>query len=144
MINDNKIKTGKLGEKLATSFLVQKGLKILDKNYYTRYGEIDLIAQDGDQILFFEVKARTSSEYGFPEIAVDQEKIQHLTKAISIYLRDKKIDNFWRLDIISVELDKDSHQAQLRWFKDITSWSCGENLIFNDFRSYILISHSRL
>lgn len=114
-----KIQLGKYGEKLAANFLVRHGAKIVETNYYTRYGEIDLIAIMGDEILFVEVKTRTSSEYGYPEQAINYFKVRHLYKAIQIYLQREGINNFWRLDGISVELDCMDKTALIRWFKNV-------------------------
>ncbi|PJE58080.1 MAG: YraN family protein [Candidatus Portnoybacteria bacterium CG10_big_fil_rev_8_21_14_0_10_36_7] len=110
---------GKLGEDLASQFLENQGYQIIDKNFFTRYGEIDLIAQKGNEVLFLEVKTRSSSLYGYPEQAVDAKKIKHLLEAIKLYLKIKQLKSFWRLDIISVELN--NHQpTNIKWFKDIS------------------------
>lgn len=111
---------GQLGEKLAAEFLKKNGAEVIDKNFYTRFGELDLIAKLGNEILFCEVKTRTSAEYGYPELAVGREKIDHLTKAIGIYLTEKRLDNFWRLDVLAVELDAVKRSARIRWFKDVS------------------------
>ena len=76
---------------------VKNILKIIDKNFYTRYGEIDLIAKRGDEIFFIEVKTRTSIKYGYPETAVNRKKINHLLKAVHIYINIKKIKSFGEL-----------------------------------------------
>lgn len=112
-------KIGKLGEDLATKFLADNGYKIIDRNFHTRYGEIDLIAQQGDEILFVEVKTRTSNKYGYPEQAVDNSKIKHLLLAIKIYFKINNLSSFWRLDIISIELD--GVTPKIEWFKDISA-----------------------
>jgi putative endonuclease len=114
-----KIKIGKYGEDLASDFLTRQGARIVDRNYHTRYGEIDLIAIIGDEILFVEVKTRTSQEYGYPEQAINYFKVRHLHKAIQIYLQEKRLDNFWRLDAVSVELNCENKKAKIRWFKDV-------------------------
>lgn len=112
-------KIGKLGEDLATDFLKENGYKVIDRNFYTRYGEIDLIAQRGDEILFVEVKTRSSDKYGYPEQAVDYRKIKHLLLAIKIYFKVNNLSSFWRLDIISVELN--TLTPKIEWFKDISA-----------------------
>lgn len=111
-----KIQLGKLGEDLAAEFLEKQGCKIIDRNFYTRYGEIDLIARKEDEILFCEVKTRTSKDFGYPEYAVDRKKIDHLLKAVRIYLKINNIKSFWRIDIISIEIEKETN---IKWFKDI-------------------------
>ncbi|MFA6422721.1 MAG: YraN family protein [Candidatus Buchananbacteria bacterium] len=113
-------KIGEFGENIAAQYLERQGAKITGKNYYTRYGEIDLIARLGDEILFVEVKTRTSNDYGYPEEAVDWRKLIHLNKAINIYL-DKEClnDIFWRIDVISVEINAKTKTAKIRWFKNL-------------------------
>ena len=73
-----KKEIGKRGEQLAAEYLKNNGYKILDTNYQKRKGEIDLIAYDptSDEIVFIEVKARSSQSYGYPEEAVNQNKIK--------------------------------------------------------------------
>lgn len=115
----HNISIGKLGEQLASDFLKANGCKVIDKNFHTRYGEIDLIVTLGDEVLFIEVKTRTSSRYGYPETAVDRKKIQHLFKVIGIYRSVKACKSFWRMDIISVELDQKTKKAKIIWFKNI-------------------------
>lgn len=117
-------KIGKLGEDLASRFLEDNGCKIIGRNFNTRYGEIDLIARSGErssagEILFCEVKTRSSNQYGYPEQAVDAKKISHLLQAVKLYLKINHISDFWRLDIISIELSSNS-QPEIKWFKDIT------------------------
>ena len=116
-----KIKLGRYGERLASEFLTRQGARIIETNYQTRYGEIDLIALMGDEILFVEVKTRTSNEYGYPEQAINHFKVRHLMKAIEHYLDRKNLKNFWRLDGISVELNKEDNKAKIRWFKDVAT-----------------------
>lgn len=112
-----RLNLGKYGERLAQDFLERRGVKIIEQNYHTRYGEIDLIGTVADEILFFEVKTRTNNHFGYPEQAVNNKKIANLLLAIEIYLAEKNIDNFWRLDVISVEIDKHKKIARIRWFK---------------------------
>lgn len=112
-------KIGKLGEDLASQFLLANCCKIIDRNFHTRYGEIDLIAKCGNEILFLEVKTRSSNQYGYPEQAVDAKKISHLLQAAKIYLKIKHLNSFWRLDIISVEINNSS-DFKIKWFKDVS------------------------
>jgi putative endonuclease len=116
----HNIEVGTLGEQLAREFLERNGCKIIDKNFNTRYGEIDLIAKSGDEILFVEVKTRTSSKYGYPEYAVDRKKISHLLRALMIYMKIRSIRDFWRMDIVSVELDMETRKAKISWFKNVS------------------------
>ena len=113
-------KIGKLGEDLAGRFLESNGYRIIDRNFSTRYGEIDLIAKSDDEILFCEVKTRSSLQYGYPELAVSAKKLKHFLGAAKIYLKLKNLDSFWRLDIISVER-LENQEPKIEWFKDVSS-----------------------
>ena len=119
-MSDYRVRLGKYGENLAAQFLFRRGYKIAEKNYYTQFGEIDLIARRGDEILFVEVKTRTADRTGLPETAVDYHKLRHLQKAARIYLNSRGWNCFWRLDIISVELNREKGTAKIKWFNNIS------------------------
>ena len=101
----NKSK-GKIGEDLACKFLKKSGYKIVEKNYRSRYGEVDIVANDSDSLCFIEVKARSSTNYGLPEEFVDKKKQQKIVKTTLLYL-EKKNENSKniRFDIVSVDLE---------------------------------------
>ena len=97
---------GNKGEAIASDYLKKIGYEILDKNFRTRYGEIDLIAGDGEEIVFTEVKTRRNSNFGYPEEAVGEKKIEKIIKVANAWLEEKeKFDNSWRIDIIAIELN---------------------------------------
>ena len=101
-----KKELGNKGENIASDYLKEIGYKILDKNFRTRDGEIDLIAGDDEEIVFIEVKTRRSSSFGYPEEAVDEKKVEKMIKVANSWLEAKeKFDNSWRIDIIAIELD---------------------------------------
>ena len=94
---------GKFGEDAATKYLKDLGYKILERNFRTRWGEIDIIAKDGDCLVFAEVKTRTDLSYGSPEEAVTQTKQQHLIKASQIYLsKTRQPHVLWRIDVLAL------------------------------------------
>ncbi|MEI6627139.1 MAG: YraN family protein [bacterium] len=119
MIENYNRAVGQYGEKLAADYLLRHHCKIIDKNFRTRFGEIDLIAKFGDEILFCEVKTRTSDKCGLPEFAVDYHKARKLLKVAQFYLQAKQLNNFWRLDTISIEINKEQKSAKISWFKGI-------------------------
>ena len=101
---------GGAGEKRAIEFVKKKGFKILKKNYKTPLGEIDIIAQDKDVIVFIEVKTRTSEEFGLPCQAVDKKKQEKYYKIATYYLqREKKMDSECRFDVVEVENGEINH-----------------------------------
>ena len=100
---------GKKGEDLACKFLKKDKYKILEKNFGSRQGEIDIIAEDRKGVLcFVEVKARSSEDYGLPVEAVTQFKQKRLLATAFIYLENKKIKSKdMRFDIVSVDLNSE-------------------------------------
>lgn len=85
-MSDN-IKLGKYGEERAAVYLDRKGYEILARNYRCRYGEIDIIAMDGDTLCFIEVKTRRNLHCGLPCESVTFRKAQHLKKCAYTYLQ---------------------------------------------------------
>lgn len=96
------ISLGKLGEQIAAQYLTDKGYQILDRNWRAYRKEIDIIALDGDNIVFVEVKTRQDDEYGAPEMAVNRQKRAHIYAAASSYYYEHKIELDVRFDIVSV------------------------------------------
>jgi putative endonuclease len=96
------ISLGKIGEELATQYLKNKGYHILERNWRAYRKEIDIIAIDGKDIVFVEVKTRKSDDYGTPEMAVNREKRAHIFAAASSYYYKNKISLDVRFDIVSV------------------------------------------
>ncbi len=100
---NNNQNMGKLGEDEATKYLIKKGYKILDRNFNSTQGEIDIIALDKNEIVFIEVKTRSGIIYGEPAEAVNYFKLQHMLGTIKYYLHIRNLeDEFIRIDIIEV------------------------------------------
>lgn len=94
---------GKSGELIAEKFLKHKKYKIICKNFYTRRGEIDIIAQKENLIVFVEVKTRSNFKYGTPSMAVNSTKLQHMKTAAKIFLTLNKFNKHEiRFDVIEV------------------------------------------
>lgn len=107
----NHLELGALGEKLAVKYLKQKKYKILEKNYKTKMGEIDIIAKDRDFLVFVEVKSRSYDPLVSGVYAVDQKKRRHIFKAASFYIYRTKSDLQPRFDIIEIEIDRNNKRA---------------------------------
>ena len=91
-------------ESRAAEYLASLGYKILARQYRSRVGEIDLVAQEGDEIIFVEVKARRSNLYGYPEESVTEQKIQKILRMGEYYLRENNcVDAPYRIDVIAIE-----------------------------------------
>jgi len=99
--------TGILGEKLARDFLINRGYIIKDTNYHCREGEIDIIALDGDCLVFVEVRSKKSREYGSPEESITHSKKGKIIAAAYHYQQDHDdLPSSWRIDFLAIELDK--------------------------------------
>ena len=93
---------GKKGEDLAVNYLVNKGYRILERNWRSGHKEIDIVAMDGDTLVAVEVKTRKSNTYGEPDIAVGVMKQRMLIWATEAYVRYHNMDVDVRFDIISI------------------------------------------
>lgn len=99
---------GKEGEDRAARFLEKRGYRILERNYSTRSGEIDLIALHDGAVAFVEVKTRTSSAYGAPELAVTPRKQQRMVKAALGYIKQKKLHQVpCRFDVVAISSERE-------------------------------------
>jgi putative endonuclease len=102
-VPQDKLEFGKAAEKAAVDFLKVQGYKIRERNYRTRFGEIDIIAQDKDVICFVEVKARHSLNLGSPEEAVFARKQKQISKAAIYYLKmNKLLEKHARFDVLAL------------------------------------------
>jgi len=93
---------GKWGEDTAAEYLTQRGYVIVAQNIRTPYGEIDIVAKQGDITIFIEVKTRTSNTMGLPEEAITPRKREHMLTAADHYAAEKNIDH-WQIDVIAIE-----------------------------------------
>lgn len=92
---------GKVAEDLACKFLRDQGMRIVARNWRWKGGEVDLIAKDGEALVFVEVKGRESSTFAAPEEAVDEEKRRRLWQAARAFLQGKK-EVPVRFDVVAV------------------------------------------
>ena len=102
-MNVNKRNTGNYGEDLACKFLEDKGYKIIERNYFYSHGEIDIIAEDLQDLVFVEVKYRTSLEFGPPELSISKGKQKLIRKTAEAYLYEQEIkDRPCRIDLVAI------------------------------------------
>ncbi|MBI4678509.1 MAG: YraN family protein [Elusimicrobia bacterium] len=100
---------GDEAESAAAAFLRAKGLRILERNFRRPFGEIDLIARDGDTMVFVEVKSRAGSSFGGPEAAVDGRKRRRLVKTALAWAQSKGWDGPMRFDVVGIEAGEVRH-----------------------------------
>lgn len=104
------ISVGKQGEKIAIDYLIEKGYLILERNYVSGKNEVDIIAKNKGEIIFIEVKTRTSSYYISPEQAVNRNKQRSIIRVANSYILRNRIDKEARFDIISIILEANGHE----------------------------------
>jgi len=105
----NKYQIGMHGQNGAELFLHEKGYIILERNYRTKSGEIDLIAQNNDDIIFIEVKFRKNLTYGYPRESVGKAKQQAIISTALHYIATKNLNNHsFRFDVVEV-IEQDGH-----------------------------------
>ena len=103
----NNIAIGSCGEDVAIRYLEMRGYRVIAKNFKCRLGEIDIIAEKRDEIIFVEVKTRTNNKFGMPSEAVGKKKALRIRKAAAVYLLCNKRQNAKiRFDIFEILLNQ--------------------------------------
>jgi putative endonuclease len=103
-------KLGAVGEELATQFLISRGYRILARNLKTRYGEIDVLAADGQTAVIVEVKTKTNTLYGAPVEMVNRQKQRKLqTLAMDLANQHHLVD--YRIDVVAIDLSQANQPA---------------------------------
>jgi putative endonuclease len=109
-----KKELGKKGEELALRFLKKKGYRLIEKNYVCKLGEMDIIAREKDTLVFIEVKTRTSTFFGPPQLAVTSSKQRHLSKVALYYLKEKRLEDVKaRFDVVAILLRPKGEEIEL-------------------------------
>lgn len=98
---------GKAGEDYATSYLESKGYQILARNF--RFGriEMDIIARHQKFIVFVEVKARSSTRYGYPETAIDKKKVDRIARVAAHYMFMHQLEGYMRFDVVALDMTRE-------------------------------------
>jgi putative endonuclease len=109
-----KKELGKKGEELALRFLKKRGYRIIEKNYVCKLGEMDIIAKEKDTLVFIEVKTRTSTTFGPPQLAVNASKQRQLSKVALNYLKEKHLEDVKaRFDVVAILLGQKGEEIEL-------------------------------
>ena len=107
-------KFGEKGESLAAWFLKKNGYKIVEQNYRTQLGEIDIIAKDKKTLVFVEVKSRRSTRFGNPKWAVTPKKQRKISMVALYYLKTtNQIDAKARFDVVAITSNRDQPQIEI-------------------------------
>jgi putative endonuclease len=114
MKGSDRIRIGKKGEDIAVACLKKEGYDILERNYRCLFGEVDIVAMDGDTIVFVEVKSRRSECFGDPQMAVGLEKQRKLSRIALKYLEYRRLYPCnARFDVVAVKLLPAGNQVEI-------------------------------
>ncbi len=120
----SRLKLGHWGEQFAATYLTEQGYTILGSNIRTPYGEIDLLARQADTLVFVEVKTRSSTSLGFPEISITPKKFSHMVSAAQAYLLDHPDLNLaWRIDVVSIQRGSPGQPPEIVQFENVNDVS---------------------
>ena len=123
MFFKNKREVGKIGEDCAKNYLKKLGWKILDTNYhYSRLAELDIVAKDGDTIVFVEVKTRSSKEFGGGIAAVNAHKRRNIIITSEIYMKETGFDGARRYDVAEVYIDENKKVSEINYIENGFPW----------------------
>jgi len=110
---------GRKGEVAARTYLERRGVRILVTNYTCAAGEIDLIGQEREALLFIEVKTRTSEAFGPPHLAVHQRKQQQIVRAAQWFLAERRLPEIaCRFDVLGVTFPNEREAPRIHWVRD--------------------------
>jgi putative endonuclease len=121
-VSSKRKEVGAIGEKLAAEYLKKRGYKIVQRNFRCREGEIDIIAQKGEYLVFVEVRTKKNTAFGTPEESVTLWKREKLISLANAYLQTcDKQPHSWRIDVVAVELTRDNRVSRLEHVENAVS-----------------------
>ena len=116
---------GKLGEQIAHRYLKKHGYRIREKGFRCRHGEIDIIAQKKDCIVFVEVRARTGLDFGTPEESLTRAKKRRLiASALTYTTTHQDLPAQWRIDVVAIELDDHGKTRRIELIENAVEQDC--------------------
>ena len=110
---------GAWGEELASAFLQQKGYTIIERDWKMGHKDLDIIAKHNGMVVFVEVKTRRNRVFAEPEEAVDYRKLQNLRQAINYYVKSRRINRDFRLDVITVVGTPEGGSPEITHIEDV-------------------------
>lgn len=110
---------GDRGERFAACFLEAKGFEILERNYRCQVGEVDLVAQEGECLVFVEVRSRSSDDFGTPEESITQQKRRRLAQVAECYVAERGSSlPAWRIDVVAVDFGPRGSAQRVELFRN--------------------------
>lgn len=119
-MTDN-ISLGKYGEDLAVKYLQKQGYKILERNFKKRWGEIDIVCQEKDTLVFVEVKTRIGQDYGSAAEAITPWKLKALVRSAQYYkMLHPELPEALRIDVLAIDLSPAREVKRIELIKNVT------------------------
>jgi len=118
-MKSNNKKTGKAGEDQASVYLEKIGYRIVERNFSTRFGEIDIVCYDKEKLVFVEVKAKIGHDFGEPEEMVNRGKLSQVKRMGEVYLQNKMMDVSCRVDVVAIVFNKDMSIERISHFEGV-------------------------
>ncbi|MCF7845493.1 MAG: YraN family protein [Candidatus Pacebacteria bacterium] len=116
----SKQKVGIRGEDVACRYLQENGFQVLERNYKTKYVEMDLVALKDDEVVFVEVRTKTGERFGSPEETIKKDKIRRLKRGAVGYAQRKNYEGQYRIDLICVVLNNQGEVERVTHYEDIS------------------------
>lgn len=119
---DRRARRGELAERHVEALIAERGWTVIDRNFRIRSGEIDLIAMDGEVLVFVEVRARTGTAFGIADETVDHRKLGKIMSTALTYIEQHPAlaDLYWRVDLFALTLGRGDSVAECRHYKNLT------------------------
>lgn len=113
-----------MGEEIACKLLKQKGCRVIETNFRTRFGELDIIASKDNFLIFVEVKLKIGTDFGLPEEMINQTKLLQVRKTAEAYLQQNPSISAkflqYRIDAVCIVLDENNTVKEVRHYENIT------------------------
>jgi putative endonuclease len=111
---DYKQRLGQRGEEIAVRYLRQQGYAILARNWRCPAGEIDIVAREGETLVFVEVRTRRGDRFGTPEASITPAKQAKLVEVAQTYLQEANLEDVaWRIDVVAIEIGRRSEVKRI-------------------------------
>jgi putative endonuclease len=111
---------GRLGERLAEKYFVDRGARLLERNYHIQRGEIDLLFEDGDELVAVEVKTRDADDFVQPEEAIRWSQLRRIERAMTRYAMGNDFtERSWRIDVVLIVIERDGSVQRLTHMRSV-------------------------
>jgi putative endonuclease len=118
-MTDNRKRLGAFGERVAKGYLQKHGYEIMESNFRCPAGEIDIVARDGDAIVFVEVRTRRGQQFGTPEESITPAKKAKLIELAESYIQAREdLPLPWRIDVVAIEVNRGGEISRIELIED--------------------------